>query len=173
MELLQAGVHEVEGEADDDGGNDDADHEGNLLKARRGADEVAGLEILRGVTRVRGGDADDASDGDCEGSEGWVRPSHDKEDGGSGHEGGDGHPGDRAGRAADETDDTRADGDEEKAEDDHQQRGGQVGSPAYIGSGNGLELEENEHEGDDKQGADDDDGHGEVVFSSDGFGFGG
>src|SRR6185437_8008072 len=64
VELLQAGVHEVEGEPDDDGGDDNADHQRDLLQAGRGADDVAGLEVLRGVARVGGGDADHAADGD-------------------------------------------------------------------------------------------------------------
>ena len=34
LEFLQAGVHQVERESDDDGGDDDADHEGDLLLAR-------------------------------------------------------------------------------------------------------------------------------------------
>ena len=35
VKLLQAGVHQVERESDDDGRNDDADHERDLLQARR------------------------------------------------------------------------------------------------------------------------------------------
>ena len=41
---------------------DDADHQTELLIERRGADDVAGLEILRGVAGVRRGDADDGAD---------------------------------------------------------------------------------------------------------------
>ena len=129
VELLQAGVHEVEREADDDGGDDDADHERDLLQARRGADDVAGLEVLRGVAGVGGGDADDAADGDGESAEGWGGPALDEEDGAGGHERGDGHAGDGTGRGADEADDARADGDEEKSEDDDEQRGGEIGGP--------------------------------------------
>ena len=49
VELLQAGVHEVQREADDDRRDNHADHERDLLQARRGTDDVAGLQVLRGV----------------------------------------------------------------------------------------------------------------------------
>ena len=39
--------------------DDDADHDGELLLPGSGSDEVAGLEVLRGVAGVGGGDADD------------------------------------------------------------------------------------------------------------------
>src|SRR6202012_2453624 len=86
MELLEAGVHEVEGETDHDGGDDDADHERDLLQARRGADDVTGLQVLRGVAGVGSGDADDAADGDGERTEGGRRPTFNKEHGGGGTE---------------------------------------------------------------------------------------
>src|SRR5215472_10156111 len=85
VELLEAGVHEVEGEPDDDGGDDYADHEGDLLVAGRGPDDVAGLEVLRGVAGVGGGDADNAADGDGEGAECGGGPALDEEDCGGGH----------------------------------------------------------------------------------------
>ena len=46
VKLLEAGVHQVERETDDDGGDDDADDESDLLEARRGADDVAGFQVL-------------------------------------------------------------------------------------------------------------------------------
>ena len=75
LEGLEAGVHGLERGADGEERDDDADHEGELLLPRRGADEEAGLEVLRGVAGVRGGDADDAADGDGERSEGGSGPA--------------------------------------------------------------------------------------------------
>jgi len=94
VELLQALVHELEGETDGHGGDDDADEEGESLQARRGADEVAGLEVLRGVAGLGRCDADYAADGDGQCAEGGSGPAVDEEDGRGGHEGGDGHAGD-------------------------------------------------------------------------------
>ena len=93
-ELLKGGVHGGEGDADDDGGDADADHECELLEAGSCADEVAGLEVLGGVAGVGSGDADCAADGDGEGSEGGSRPALEEEDGRGGHEGGNGHAAD-------------------------------------------------------------------------------
>ena len=120
--VLQALVHQLERAADGEGGDDDADEEGEALHARRGADEEAGLQVLRGVAGLGRGDADHAADGDGQSAEGRRRPAADQEDGRGGHQRGDGHAGDGVGRAADEAHDARADGDEEKSEDDHEQR---------------------------------------------------
>jgi hypothetical protein len=49
-------------EADDEHRDQHADHEADLLLDRRGADQVAGLEILGGGAGVRRGDADDGAD---------------------------------------------------------------------------------------------------------------
>ena len=54
---------QVEGrEADDERRGDDANDEPDLLIERRGADDVAGLQILRRVAGVGRGDADDRAD---------------------------------------------------------------------------------------------------------------
>ena len=52
----------LHGDADDDRRRHRADHQADLLRARRGADQVAGLQILRGGAGVGGGDADHAAD---------------------------------------------------------------------------------------------------------------
>ena len=52
LEGFEALVHHVEGPADREDGDDDAGHDGGLLLPGRGADEVAGLEVLRGVAGV-------------------------------------------------------------------------------------------------------------------------
>ena len=46
----------------------------------------------------------------------------------------------------------------EEAEDHDQQGGGEVGERADLGSGDGVELEEDKHEGDEQDGAAEDDG---------------
>ena len=45
-------------------------------------------------------------------------------------------------------DDPGADGDEKEAEDDDEQGGSEVGEWSDVGAGDGLELEEEEHDGD-------------------------
>ncbi len=65
----------LEREADGDGGDHDADQEGEPLLARRGADQEAGLQILRGVARLGRGDADHAADGDGQRAKGRGRPA--------------------------------------------------------------------------------------------------
>ena len=142
--LLQAGIHQVERESDGDGGDDDADHQSDLLETRRGADEIAGFEVLRGITGVGRGDGDDAADGDGQCTVSRSRPALDEEDGACGHEGGDGHAGHGIGRAADEADDARAYGDKKKSEDDDEQRGGDVRQNADLRARNRLEGEEDE-----------------------------
>ena len=134
----------------------------------RGADEKTCLEVLRGVARFGRGDADHAADGDGQCAEGRRGPAVDQEDGRGGHQGGDGHAGDGVGGAADEADDARADGDEEKSEDDHEQRGAEVGQQAHLRAGHRLELEEEKHEDDERDGADDGNAHGQVVFRAEG-----
>ena len=51
-EFFEPFVHEVKGDADGDGGDTDADHQGYLLLPRRGSDEESSLEILRGVAGI-------------------------------------------------------------------------------------------------------------------------
>src|ERR1700723_2251859 len=85
LEGLETLVHCVQRSADGEDGDDDADHDGDLLLPWGCADEVAGLEVLRGIAGVGGGDADDSADGDGEGSEGGGGPAFDEEDGGGGH----------------------------------------------------------------------------------------
>ena len=48
--------------ADGERGDGDADEQAHLLPERRGADEVAGFQILRGGAGDGGGDADDSAD---------------------------------------------------------------------------------------------------------------
>ena len=107
----------------------------------RGADEVAGLEVLRGVAGVRGGDADDAADGDGERAEGGCGPALDEEDGGGGHQGGDGHAGDGRGedcrrcrRCATETVTKR------NPKTTTRMAAARLASESDLRSGNGLEL---------------------------------
>ena len=133
VELLQAGVHQVQREADRDRRNHDADHQRDLLQSRRGADDVAGFQILRGVAGVGRRDADHAADGDGQRAEGrgWSSLAQ-------------GRWRDVAisvaivmpeigiGRTADQAHNARADGDKQKSEDDHQQRSGKVRRPAHI-----------------------------------------
>ena len=151
LEGLEAFVHGVERGSDGEDGDDDADHDGYLLLPGGGSDEVAGLEVLCGVSGVGGGDADDAADGDGEGSEGGGGPSFDEEDGGGGHEGCDGHSGDGGCGGADDSDDAGGDGDEEESEDDDEDGGGDVGEGSDLGSWDGFELKEEEHEEDEDE----------------------
>ena len=62
--FLKTSVHYVECPADGEGGDGDADEEGIALLEGRGADKVAGLQILRRVARLGRCDADHAADGD-------------------------------------------------------------------------------------------------------------
>ncbi len=117
QERFEAGVHQVEGEADGEDADDDSEHDGDLLLPGRGADKVAGLEVLCGVSGVGCGDADDAADGDGESSEGGSGPATDEEDGGGCHESGDGHSADGRCAAADDANDAGGDGDEEEPEE--------------------------------------------------------
>src|SRR5260370_31427710 len=82
LEGFEALVHGVERGPDGEDGDDNADHNGDLLLPGGGSDEVAGLEVLRGVAGVGGGDADDSADGGGESSEGGGGPTIDEEDGG-------------------------------------------------------------------------------------------
>ena len=68
-------VHQLERDADGDGGDDDADEEGEALLARRGADQKAGLQILRGIAGFGRGDADHAADGDGQRAKGRRGPA--------------------------------------------------------------------------------------------------
>ena len=140
VELLKALVHELEGEADGHGGDDDADEEGESLQAGRGANQEAGLEVLRGIASLARGDADHATNGDGESTEGRGGPAVDEEDSRGGHEGGDGHAGDGVGGGADEAHDARTDGDEEETEEDDQHRCGQIGPYTDLCSGDGFEV---------------------------------
>ncbi|KAI9803747.1 MAG: hypothetical protein M1826_004946 [Phylliscum demangeonii] len=158
------------GGADGEEGDDDADHDGELLFPGGGAEEIAGFEVLGGVAGVGGGDADDAADGDGEGTKGGGGPAADEEDGGGGHEGGDGHAGDGGGGGADDADDAGGDGDEEESEEDDEEGGGEVGEGADLCAGDGVELEKDPEEGDEEGGAAEDDGGGEVVGGAGGSG---
>src|SRR5205814_1089330 len=144
LELLHAEVHQVERDADGDGGHGNADEEGEALLDGGGADEVAGLEVLGRVSGFSRGDADHATDGDGEGSKGGRGPAAYQEDGGGGHQGGDSHAGDGVGGAADEAHDPRADRDEQEAEENDEDGGADVGEHAGLGAGNGLKPEEEE-----------------------------
>ena len=64
----------MEGSADGEGGDHYADEEGESLQAGRGADQEAGLEVLRGVAGLARGDADHAADGDGKSAEGRGGP---------------------------------------------------------------------------------------------------
>jgi len=55
-------LHEAEHRRDDDGAEDDADDEGNLLLPRSGVDELAGLEVLEVVVGDGGHAEDDGGD---------------------------------------------------------------------------------------------------------------
>ena len=172
LDGFKAFVHGVERGSYGEDGDYDADHDGDLLLLRSGFDEVAGLEILRGVAGVGGGDADDSTDGDGEGSEGGGGPAFDEEDGGGGHQRRDGHAGDGRGGAAHDADDARDDGYEEEAEDDDQESGGDVGERADLRSWDGFELEEEKHQEDEEKGAAEDDDGRKVVLDAGGLGCG-
>ena len=101
-ELLEGGVHGGQGDTDDERRDADADHEGDLLQAWGGSDDVAGFEVLAGVAGIGSGDADGPADGDGEGSVGRGGPAFDEEDGGGGHQRSNSHAGDGRGGAADE-----------------------------------------------------------------------
>ena len=66
-------VEEEDRPADDRHGHDDADEEADLLAHRRGAHDVAGLEVLRRGARVGRGDADDGADAGAR-SAWWASP---------------------------------------------------------------------------------------------------
>ena len=101
----------------------DADDQPDLLIDRRRADDVAGLEILRGAAGVGGRDADDRADADARRarSASPVQPSATKIGAGQDQRR-DRHARDRVRRGADEAGDARRDGHEEEAEDDDEQR---------------------------------------------------
>src|SRR5436190_17702689 len=64
-DVNRGGVVELqEDRSEDEGRGESADEDRDLLIARRGADEIAGLQVLRGRAAVRGGDADDGADGE-------------------------------------------------------------------------------------------------------------
>src|SRR5450756_193875 len=94
LEGFQTIIHGVEGGSDGEDGDDHAHHDGDLLLPGCGSDEVAGLEVLGGVSGVGGCDADDAPDGNGKCSERGGGPAFHEEDGGGGHEGSNGHSGD-------------------------------------------------------------------------------
>ena len=62
-------VHVEHRHADDERRGDDANRQTQLLVDRRGADDVAGLQILRRVAGIGGADADDGADRN-------ARPAH-------------------------------------------------------------------------------------------------
>ena len=113
-----------------------------LLFPRSRADQEAGLQILRSIACVGGGDAHHAADGDGERAEGGSGPSLHEENRGSGHQCCDGHAGDGIGRAADQADDARGNSDEKKSKHDDKERRSQIGKQAGLRAGDGFEGEE-------------------------------
>ena len=108
--------------ADDERRRDHADGEADLLIDRRRADDVAGLEVLRGVAGVGGGDADDGADRQRHGRVDRVVPAERDEDHARDDERRDRHARDRVGRRPDEAGDAGRDGGEEEAEEDDEDR---------------------------------------------------
>ena len=100
--------------------DDDADDQPDLLIERRGADDVAGLEILRGVAGVGRGDADHGADAERDRSVGVAGPAERDEQQAREDQRGDRHAGDRVRRRSDQPGDARRDDREEESEDDDQ-----------------------------------------------------
>ena len=73
--LREADVHQDQRAADGERRNHDADDQADLLPERRGADKVAGLQILRRGARDRRGDANDAANRQREHAVGVGRPA--------------------------------------------------------------------------------------------------
>ena len=100
----------------------DADDQADLLVDRRRADDVAGLEVLRGVAGVGGGDADDGADRQRHRRVDVAGPAERHEDQAGDDQRRDRHARDRVRRRADEAGDARRHGGEEEAEDDDEDR---------------------------------------------------
>lgn len=122
---LPGGVHQVQHKSDDGSGSDDADDLADLLLLGGGAQNEAGLQVLRAVTGDSGDDADDTADADGTGHAGGAHDAGDlQEDGGD--DGGDGHAGHRVIGGADEAHHPGGHGGEEEAEDHHDQSTQQI-----------------------------------------------
>src|SRR6266446_79097 len=87
--FLQALVHQIESSTDGEGGNCYTDQKPHLLPERRGADEVAGLKVLRSGARNGGGDTHNPTNHQREHLIVRRSPSGHEEDRTSGHQGGD------------------------------------------------------------------------------------
>ncbi len=114
-------VEQEEGSSDDERRGQDADDESDLLAARRRADEVARLQVLRRRPRVGGRDADDRADAQRDGLVDVPRAAERHEDHARRHDRRDRHAGDRVRRGPDDPDDAGRHRDEEEPEHDHEE----------------------------------------------------
>ena len=110
------------GVADDERRGDDADRQAHLLIDRRRADDVAGLQVLRGVAGIRRADADDRADRQRDRPVDIARPAERDEDHARDDQRRDRHAGDRVRRGADQAGDARRDRGEEEAEEHDEDR---------------------------------------------------
>ncbi len=127
-----------------------------LLHARRGADQVAGLQILRRGAGIAGGDADDRADRQRRHVILAARPAHQQEDQAGKQQRGHGHPGNGIGRRPDLTHEPRRHGREQKAEYQDQHRAEHVH----------VQRRGQRNDGDDRQASDDDPLHRDVAVGA-------
>ncbi len=106
----------------DQGRGEGAAQDRILLHARGGADQVAGLEVLRGGAGITGGDADDGADRQRGHVVLAAGPAHHQEDQAGEQQGRHGHARDRVRRRADLAGQARRDGGEQEAEHQDQHR---------------------------------------------------
>ena len=106
-----------DGRRDGPAGERRADQLPELLPRRRGADQPAGLEVLRDVAGLARRDRDDRADGEHAGARAGVDPAGGGEDRGRAEQRHQRDAGGRLRRHADDADDARRHGDEQHAED--------------------------------------------------------
>ena len=153
-------VQQVQYTADGQTGGNNADQLADLLLDRGRTQQVAGLQVLRGIRSNGSADADDRGDGHGADHALDADVAGGLQDHGRDQQGGNGHAGDRVVGAADHADHTCRDGGEEEAEDDDQQS-------TQRADGDGRSQPDDE---DDEQDAAQNKGHGHVLIGTGGAG---
>ena len=136
--FLQAFVHQIQGRADGHGGDGDAHEKPHLLPEGRGADEIAGFQILRGGAGNGGSNANHAANHEREHGIVGRSPSRQEENRAGGHQRRDAHAADRIRGIAEQAADAPRHGDEKKSEHHHKHGREEVLIPESAGPLHGM-----------------------------------
>ena len=137
-----------------------------MLIGGRGADEVAGLQVLRGGAGNCRGRANYSANHQCQHFVIRRRPPGHKKDRARSHERSDAHAADWVGGIAEQPADARRHGNKEEAEDGDENTGQKIVVPLRIRALHRMKRQQRPHHGDDEDRADDDPAHGDVAVDS-------